>query len=210
MILLVDLQYFANVVYYKTLLNVTHITFEQYESLMKRGYHNRCTILGADGPLTLSVPLEGGRDKKCILKDARISQHERWQQAHWRGIVSCYNNSPWFEYYQDDLSGLYQKNFTFLLDWNIACFEWTMKCLKIEAPHSFTSTYKKVYPKDEFFDLRNKITPKHPNPFLSDGSIHKITYPQVFEDRTGFVPDLSILDLLFCEGGKRAVSLLSY
>lgn len=208
--LLIDFQYFANTVYYKTLLNATHINFEQYEHFSKRGFHNRCIILGADGPITLSIPLEGGRDKKCNLKDARISYRERWQQSHWKGIVSCYNSSPWFEYYQDDLAVLYQQQFSFLKDWNIACFQWTMKCLKQEPAFSFTSAYKKAYSEDEFFDLRNKITPKHPNPFLPDNSIDKITYRQVFEDRTGFVPDLSILDLLFCEGGKRALSLLTY
>jgi hypothetical protein len=90
-------------------------------------FRNRCQIVGAEGVIDLSIPLVRGRDQKALMKDVRISSAQPWQSQHWKTIVSCYSRSPWFEFYRDELEGLYRKQWNFLLDWNLVCFEWTQR-----------------------------------------------------------------------------------
>src|SRR5690349_25117469 len=101
---IIDLHYFGNLSYYKILFSAAYIYFDQYDQHKKLSYANRCIIGGANGLLTLSVPLEKGRNQRTIMKDIKISNEKRWQQDHWKGIVSCYNASPWFGHYNDELS----------------------------------------------------------------------------------------------------------
>jgi len=163
-------------------------------------FRNRCRIAGAEGVIDLSIPLVRGRDQKALMKDVRISAAQPWQSQHWKTIVSCYSRSPWFEFYRDELDGLYRKQWDFLLDWNLACFEWTVRILGISIPVSLTGSYEKGYPADRVTDWRGKILPKH-------GAEGAPPYRQVFGERIGFIPNLSVLDLLFCEG-KQAIRYL--
>jgi WbqC-like protein family len=179
-------------------------------------FRNRCRIAGADGPINLSIPLVQGRDQKTIMKDVRISDRQPWQAQHWKTIVSCYSRSPWFEFYRDELEMIYKKRFDFLLDWNRVCFEWSLRTLGISIPVTLTDGYRKVYSVGEGVDWRGKIMPKDGAAAAakeegqdrlsaatgSSGAVLK--YHQVFEERTGFIPHLSILDLLCCEG-KEAI-----
>lgn len=207
--LLVDFQYFGNISYYKWLLNSTNIILDQYENFQKMSFHNRCTISGANGVINLSVPVEGGRTQKTIFKEVRISNSENWQRDHWRSILSSYNRSPWFEYYHDELAELYKTPSTLLMDWDLACLKWSFKCLKADIRISYPEVYKNQYEEKEIVDIRGKITPRDPGYSVDKNDQKEIVYKQVFEDRTGFIPNLSILDLLFCEGGKRARAILS-
>jgi hypothetical protein len=184
-------------------------------------FRNRCQIVGAEGVIDLSVPLLRGRDQKALMKDVRISGAQPWQSQHWKTIVSCYSRSPWFEFYRDELEGLYRKEWNFLLDWNLVCFEWTMKALGTSIPVSLTESYEKRYDPDRVTDWRGKILPKHlaggmagPGEGVAglsitgsadDGGVR--AYRQVFGERTGFIPNLSVLDLLFCEG-KQSIRYL--
>ena len=229
MTLIIDLQYFPSIILYKTLYNFSNIIFEQYESYQKMSFRNRCRIAGAEGVIDLSIPLVRGRDQKALMKDVRISAAQPWQSQHWKTIVSCYSRSPWFEFYRDELDGLYRKQWDFLLDWNLACFEWTVRILGISIPVSLTGSYEKGYPADRVTDWRGKILPKHRTegriglsegmaglniPGSADDSGAGSTdgggvrpYHQVFGERIGFIPNLSVLDLLFCEG-KQAIRYL--
>ncbi len=198
--LLVDLQYFPSIILYENLNKFSNIVFEQYEYYQKMSFRNRCQVAGAEGTINLSIPLEKGRDQRNILKDVKISDREDWQGQHWKTIVSCYNRSPWFEFYRDELEELYRKHFTFLLDWNLACFEWSTGMLKIPVSVSLTQEYHKNYEEGNWADWRGKILPKKR---VDLG----IKYRQVFEERIGFLPNLSILDLLFCEGKNARVLL---
>ena len=171
-------------------------------------FRSRCRIVGAEGMIDLSVPLLKGRDQKTIMKDVRISGLQPWQARHWKTIVSCYNRSPWFEFYRDELSALYKKSFVYLLDWNLACFEWALGVLKMTVPVSLSEGYRKEYDGKEWVDWRGKILPKNSQKEADLLDEAPLKYYQVFEDRIGFIPNLSILDLLFCEG-KRAAEMLN-
>lgn len=200
MILISDLQYFPSVIFYKISYNFSNIFFDQYELYQKMSFRNRCIIAGANGIIRLSVPLLQGRNQKNIMKDVKIAAG-KWQLQHFKSIESCYNKSPWFIFYKDELQQLYSKSYIFLLDWNLACFEWSVKKLNLPAEVSLTDNFRKSYD-DGITDLRNTILPRTYKEFPA------IRYSQVFEQKLGFAPNLSILDLLFCEG-KRAAEFLS-
>jgi len=209
--LLTELQYFPSVNLYKNLNKFSNIVFEQYEHYQKMSFRNRCRIAGAEGAIDLSIPLVAGRDQKTLIKDVRIAGDQPWQDQHWKTLVSCYNRSPWFEFYRDDLERWYRKPFDFLLDWDLACFEWSLKVLGILIPVTLTESFQKTYEEEEnWVDRRGKILPKNRGMLASPDREKDPTIPnyrQVFEERTGFLPGLSILDLLFCEG-KRAGAFL--
>ena len=213
--LIIDSQYFPSIILYKTLSEFSNIVFEQYENYQKMSFRNRCRIAGADGPIDLSIPLVNGRDQKTIMKDVRISDRQPWQAQHWKTIVSCYSRSPWFEFYRDELEEMYKKRFDFLLDWNWVCFEWSLRTLGVSIPVTRTDVYRKVYAAGEGEDWRGKIIPKDGGAAggkeegqgrlsVAGMSDAVLKYHQVFEERTGFIPHLSILDLLCCEG-KEAI-----
>jgi hypothetical protein len=164
-------------------------------------FRNRTLLVGSNGTITLSVPIEQGRNQKKPMRDIRISNRDKWQMQHWKSMVSGYNRSPWFDFYSDELARLYERPFTFLLDWNLACFGWSIQKLELGLESSLSNGYHKNYPPEEYIDWRGKVLPKNYQDF------RPIRYRQVFEERTGFLPNLSILDLLFCEG-KNALNLL--
>lgn len=198
--LIVDLQYFPNINLYRISSEFSNIVFEQCEFYQKMSFRNRCQIAGSEGLINLNVPLEKGRDQKTRMKDVRIAGAQPWQAQHWKTILSCYSRSPWFEFYRDEIEELYKTRFSFLVDWNLACFEWSLKQLRLPAEVSLTDRYQPVYTSDEGVDWRGKFLPK--NRIADSGLLPG--YRQVFEERTGFLPGLSILDLLFCEG-KEAI-----
>jgi len=202
--LIIDFQYFPSSILYKILKESSNIIFEQYESYQKMGFRNRCEIASAQGRIHLSIPLIKGRDQRTVMKDVRIANTYSWQDQHWKTLLACYSRSPWFEYYRDDLEQLYRKPFTFLQDWDLACFEWTCRALALPVRVTLTEAWLPHY-EGEPLDLRGKLVPKT----IQDTDLGAcIVYRQVFEEITGFIPNLSILDLLFCEG-QRARSLLA-
>ncbi|MFT3824092.1 MAG: WbqC family protein [Chitinophagaceae bacterium] len=201
--LLIDCQYFAPAIFYKNAIEKSHVVFDIYEHGRKMSYRNRCAIAGAEGTVLLSVPLDGGRDQRKPMKEVKIKNMQKWQSQHWKTICSCYNRSPWFEHYQDGLENLYSKKYEYIMEWNMATFQWACKALGVNIGIEFTSEYLPDYEKSVYEDWRNKLLPatilqEFPDP---------VKYYQVFEERTGFIPHLSILDLLFCEG-KNAAAIL--
>jgi hypothetical protein len=201
MYLLTEYQYFPVISLYRALNKNTNIIFEQYEHYQKMSFRNRCIISGANGPIQLSVPLAFGREQKTLTREVKILASSDWQKSHWKTIVSCYNRSPWFEFYRNELEALYKKQFIFLVDWDMACFEWTISKLALPVNISVTDNYTDYYDPVQYLDFRNKLFPKNYMDF------NPPEYHQVFRDRHGFTPNLSILDLLFCEG-KQSSSFL--
>lgn len=204
MILLIENQYLAPVSLYLTLEGSSNIVFEQFEVFQKRSFRNRCIIAGANGPISLSIPLHEGREQKRFIRDIRIANQYGWQDQHWKTIVSSYNRSPWFEYYKSSLEKFYVKRFEFLFDWNLALFEWTIQKLEMDKVAELTDHFEKEYDNHEWLDFRNKLLPNNYQNFKVPN------YSQVFMDRSGFLPNLSILDLLFCEGKNSQRILKSF
>lgn len=192
--LIIEYQYFGSINYINTLFHYSNIEFEVYENFQKMSFRNRMVLAGSNGLVHLSIPLEKGRDQKQPIRDVRISYSLPWQQQHWRTIESCYNRSPFYEFYRDGLENLYATKPAYLVDFNRDISNWLWKVLKIPSGFSETSSYQ-AHPSPTVTDMRNRWMPKN---FQSDG--FNIPYRQVFEDRIGFQPNLSILDLLFCSG----------
>jgi hypothetical protein len=199
--LIIENQYFGTINYVITLFQFSNIKIEQYETYQKMSFRNRCVVAGSNGLVNLSVPLEKGRSQRQLMKDVRISLTDNWRIQHLRTIESCYNRAPFFEFYRDGVWALLEKEETFLLDMNLRILEWLKKTFKLTATISLTENYMKHYSGD-WTDCRNHILPKN---YLSEPI--NVRYTQVFEDRLGFLPNLSILDMLFCSGPE-AKSLL--
>jgi WbqC-like protein family len=202
MTLEVEIQYFAPISVYKILYNCSHIEFNIYERHKKTSFRNRTLIAGSNGVIALSVPLVGGRDQKISPRDIRIDNSKSWRSRHWKSIQSAYNRSPWFEHYQPEIAELYRKRFDFLLDWNLACFAWMADKLELPLEMGFSEPSKFSGIPKERLVLTDQVLPKNFQNFSA------VRYRQVFEDKLGFLPNLSILDLLFCEG-KAACKLLA-
>lgn len=198
MILVYDLQYFAPVIFYFKLDSSSNCVFEQYDMFQKMSFRNRCTLPGANGAISLTVPLLGGREQKTLMKDVRVDNKEDWQARHWKTITSCYNKSPWFDFYRDELDLLFKTETDFLVDWNLKCFEWICDKMSIKTPWSLSGSYIKNYDQNDVLDWRSELAPSTINQKYPDVK----RYPQVFEDRLGFIPNMSILDYLFCNGNK--------
>jgi hypothetical protein len=195
--ILLSTAYFAPVRYFSKLAVYTDVYIEQHENFIKQTYRNRTVILGANGPISLIVPVEKGREQKIRIKDLRISYDEEWQRNHWRTIFSAYNSSPFFEYYADDLEPFFLKKSKYLLDYNQHITETILEILEIPLSLILTDDFENL--PENCLNFREKINPKaHKN--ADDPEFAAQPYTQVFSEKFGFIPDLSILDLLFNEG----------
>lgn len=193
--ILLEAQYIGTCSYWSLLLRADAIVLDQEEHYVKRSYRNRAHILGANGLLRLSIPLERGKHQHSKMKDVRISYNERWQDLHWQSFTSAYRRSPFFEYYEDYFRRFYTERFDSLLDYNFQFIHTIAKVLKTELSISFSDRY---YSGETFAgkDFRNVILPGKISEY------HFQPYTQVFSDRFSFVQDLCVLDLLFNEGTK--------
>lgn len=204
--LIIDYQYFGTVNFYKILFQFSNIEFEEYESYQKGSFRNRTPIPGANGVINLSVPLQKGRDQKALFRDIKIDYREKWMVQHMRALDACYNRAPFYEFYRDGIRELLSQEETDLLALDKKLVVWVLKMLKHKPVISATEVYSR--PLDGgIFDARNIVLPgKEPGQEL-DLSVPE--YDQVFKDRIGFKPNMSILDLLFCNGPASAGLLKS-
>lgn len=202
--LLIECQLFPSINFYKTSIGAEKVLLEQWEHYQKVSYRNRYYIAGPNGRILLSVPLSKGKNQRTLVRDVKISNEEKWQDQHWKTLVSAYRRSPWFEYYEDDLRTLFEQPFERLLDWNLACFNWVNSRLGLELSYGLTQNYISAYPPESgIIDARDTMHPSGTDTQALDLPV----YTQVFGERTGFLPNMSILDLLFCEG-KQAIKRL--
>ncbi|NML23628.1 WbqC family protein [Pseudoflavitalea sp. G-6-1-2] len=201
--LIIDCQYFTPVILHQISTDFTHIVFDAYDRYQKVSFRNRAVVLGGNGEIMLSVPLIDGREQRRPMKDVRIANNADWQSQHFKTLKSCYNRSPWFQFFEHELLALYEKKFEWLMDWNLACWEWSVKKTGGTFTTEITESYQEEYDPAEWLDLRNRIRVQT----LNQDFPNPVKYNQVFEDRHGFVPNCSVLDLIFCEG-KNARSLL--
>lgn len=192
--------YLAPVQYYGKLLSCGTAYIEAAENYRKQTYRNRCLIAGANGVQTLVIPIEKPATEKCLTKDIRISDHGRWRHLHRQALVSAYGLSPFFEYYQDDLTPFYERKVEFLFDFNEALRKLVCKWMDIRPDVRYTARYEVTVPND----FREVIRPKHP---AIDPMFEPTPYYQVFRSKYGFLPNLSIVDLIF-NMGPEAICVL--
>ena len=193
MSLVLSSVYAGNLVYYSLIANSNKIILDVYENFNKQSFRNRCVIASPNGPLKLIIPVV--RSSKNIVKDVKIDNTQNWKKIHWKSLESSYRSSPYFEFYEDEFYSLYFKNKNdFLFDFNNKINLAILKCFGIETEIIISSSYVE---KDlEIEDFRNII------PSKSKGleKFKEIKYNQVFQEKQSFLPNLSILDLLFNEG----------
>ncbi|HIZ32503.1 MAG TPA: WbqC family protein [Candidatus Bacteroides merdigallinarum] len=201
---LLSTAYLAPVEYYTKLLAYDHILVEQYDHYAKQTYRNRCTIAAPDGPLALSVPTVKPDTPKCLTRDIRISDHGNWRHLHWNALESAYNHTPFFEYYKDEFRPFYEQKYEFLVDFNEALCQLVCSLLDISPRISRTTDYAAA-PTDAD-DFRERIHPKK-DFRMEDPDFVARPYYQVFQDRLGFLPNLSIVDLLFNMGPESLLVL---
>ena len=277
---LLSTTYFGPIQWYQK-LNRHRCIIEQHDNFVKQTYRNRCVIASANGPQTLTVPIERYDGMKCAMRDIRISDHGNWRHLHWQALVSAYGETPFFEYYADDIRPFFEeRRWKYLLDFNLDITHTLCSLLDVrpyltlsdhyidvneppcggggldgaaagisgaveglgravkgldEAAESFRrakgldgaaeSLGGAVKGLDEakgfgeaaesfggsssacssFVDYRDAIRPKHP---LPDAEFEARPYYQVRAQRHGFLPNLSVLDLLFNEGPEGIFWLL--
>lgn len=188
------LFYLPPVAYFSALKELDyHFLIEREEHFPKQTYRNRAKIYSPNGSLDLIIPVIKGAKVHTRVKDVRISNDFNWQRLHWKSLESCYRNSAYFEYYEDEFAVFYQQKFDFLFDFNLQLLEWLFKMLKLTPAFNFTGEYLKEL--DPALDYRSKLHFKQ----AGDAGNFK-PYFQVFDDREGFKPNLSIADLLFNQG----------
>ncbi|MDR1103377.1 MAG: WbqC family protein, partial [Tannerella sp.] len=192
--------YLAPVQYYTKLLPYETVFLETAENYLKQTYRNRCLIAGANGVQALTVPVEKPPTEKCLMRDVRISDHGHWRHLHWQALTSAYGLSPFFEYCQDDFAPLYARKFDFLFDFNEALRQRVCELADLHPDVRFTPAYEPSVPND----FRESIRPKHPG---TDKTFLPKPYPQVFGEKHGFLPNLSIVDLLFNMGPETVTVL---
>ena len=195
--------YFAPVQWYQKLNRYENIVIEQHDNFIKQTYRNRCVIATTQGLQALTIPVERPSDArldKTQLKDICISDHGNWRHLHWKALLSAYGESPFFEYYADDIHPFYEKKYKFLLDFNMEINAKMMELLDIEKGSlSLSNEYSSYEGDSDTVDFRELIRPKHPG---EDKEWQPKKYYQVYQQKFGFQPNLSILDLLFNEGNE--------
>ncbi len=198
--IILSTTYLGPVYYYSRFFLSYPVLIEKYENYLKQSYRNRCIIYGANGPLTLVVPVQRGSFHKTAIKELEIDYDTNWQTNHWRSIISSYKSAPFFEFYIDDLIPFYQQRSRYLIDFNTSLMKIFLGHLDIKQEFSFTKSFKNQYP-SKLLDFREKI---HPKKSFRDPRFMNQEYTQVFSPKHGFIPNLSILDLLFNLGPESA------
>ena len=198
--ILLSTAYFPPASYFALIAGAKKVLIERWENYHKQTYRNRCVILGANGPLVLTVPVQRGSFHKTPVRDIRMDDSRRWKDLHIRGLTSAYATAPYFEYYFDSIREVINRPHRFLLDLNEEALRVIMDATGLKTETAFTEEYinEGLLPDD----YRYSLTPK--NRVQEQETVIK-PYLQVFSDRFGFVPGLSILDLLFNNGPGSAL-----
>ena len=178
------------------------VCIEQYDNYQKQTYRNRCVIATSCGRLALTVPVVKSDTPKQLMRDVRISDHGNWRHLHWNALRSAYMNSPFFMYYEDDLRPVYEKHHTFLIDFNQELQQVVADLMGVKSVISLTDSFLPVGIPECSQDFRWMVCPDDTS---SAGPMQP--YYQVFAGKYGFMPNLSVADLLFNLGPESVLYL---
>ena len=206
---LLSSAYFGPVQWYQKLHRYDRCLIEQHDNFVKQTYRNRCIIPTTNGIQALSIPVscsQGSQLSKTPIRDVRISDHGNWRHIHWNALCSAYGESPFFDYYQDDFRPFFERKWTFLFDFNMEIILKMVELLDIQPKISLTTAFlsdasmaENATENSLVDDFRDIIRPKHPG---LDSDFMARPYYQVYQQKHGFQPNMSILDLLFNEGNE--------
>ena len=188
---LLPTAYLAPICYYAILLQHPNCSIELKEHFIKQSIRNRCDIYGANGKLRLTIPKERKGSSRTIIENLKISYKQNWQKQHWNAIESAYNSSPFFEYYKDELKPIFEEKEEYLANFNSKLQN--VIHIMLQKKNTIKNTTEYLH-KGDFFDLRNYTWELK----------NQEKYDQVFMEKKGFIPNLSILDLLFNLGPESA------
>ena len=207
---LLSTTYFGPIQWYQKLYRADMVLIERCESFQKQTYRNRCLIASTQGVQALTVPVVS--EGSSLINSVCISDHGNWRHLHWNALKSAYGESPFFEYYEDDLRPFFQPDWEFLFDFNEAIRKKMCELLDIHPNVHYTESFTSpldisrtshlvprtsISPLSPPLDYRYAIQPKHPAP---DADFTPRPYYQVYREKHGFLPNLSILDLLMNMG----------
>jgi len=190
---LIEAHYLPSIAYFAALQSAGEILLERYEYYVKQTYRNRCRINTANGRVQLIIPVIA--HGKMVITDVRLDFTQKWLNNHWRTVQSAYGKAPFFDYYADDLHHILFQKVRFLYDLNYRLLSMCLKWLKWDMPIKETEYYTQIVPSD-VFDLRSAINAKKLE------QCHQFYYPVMYNQVFGntFVENLSLIDLVFCEG----------
>lgn len=191
--LVLPITYLGAVSYYALMQYFDIVYIETKENYIKQTDRTRTVIASANGALQLTIPVSKRSGLKIPITDVEISYAEPWHKVHWQAIVSAYNSSPFFEYYADEIEELYLNQTEKLLDFNIKLQDLLIELFQIEANIRYTDQFIKVYD-DDTLDLR----------YTEPSILSLPEYRQVFDDRHGFMSNMSCIDLLCNLGPESA------
>jgi hypothetical protein len=203
---LLSLSYLPPVAWCSVAWKADQVALEACDHYQKGSLRNRCYIAGPNGIQRLSIPLVKGKNQQTPIRDVRISYDEDWQRLHWRSIRTAYGNAPFFEHYVDRLSRFYEKPYPFLFDYNLEFLEFIFRdTLGWKGHFTLTTEYHAPQKWPDGTDFRDD--------FPADGNaappwFEPHRYAQVFMEKSGFLPNLSVLDLLFCCGKQFDLRIL--
>lgn len=189
---LFSLAYFAPVSWYSLLVSEGPNFVERYDHYQKQTYRNRCVVYSPNGPMPLVIPTVHSKELKQPYSEIRIDDRQKWRQVHRKSIETAYRNSPFFPFFEEELNELYTVQEERLFAFNLRCHEWVERMIQKKIEWEFTTEWKSEF---EGRDLRNTIHPKKPSILPNPDEYH-----QTFDYKHGFLPDLSILDVVFNKG----------
>jgi hypothetical protein len=191
--ILIHPTYFPSISHFAAIVQAEKVTFEMEDNFQKQTNRNRTYIYSPNGIQLLNIPVKHSKIAHQKTKDIQIENDFDWQKQHFKSLEAAYRSSPFFEFFEDDLLPIFEKKHSFLMDLNLEVFELITRCLRMKIEYTTTTEYVHEIKANEIIDFR----------YLANGKKDQSqfeSYTQVFDDKFGFINNLSVLDLVFNEG----------
>lgn len=192
----IELQYLPSLEYFACLIKYGEAEIEAHEHFLKQTYRNRCHILTANGVDTLIVPIVHS-EKKMPIREVKIDYSQSWVKRHWGALTAAYAKAPYFEYFGADFEQVYRKKPVYLFDLNWELLTICLRLLRLKPTIRLTETYQSAV-ETGHYDALSLIHPK--KAYGHNNLYNPVVYQQNFGRE--FVPNLSVIDLLMCQGAE--------